>query len=327
MSLHIKFWGVRGNLPTPQSPNILEVQMRETLYDFFKKGFRSKDDIENFLTDRPLWKKGGYGGNSTCMELYTDRHQLIIDAGSGLARLGDQMMSGPCGRGNGEVHLIITHFHWDHIIGLLEFAPLFVQGNKIHVYSVHPETEEVFRATLRKPFFPLPFENIPAEFIFYQLEGRAPVQLGDLVLAPYELDHPDPCWGFRAEYQGKVLSYCVDTESTRASREQLGADLPLYQGVDLMIFDAQYTIKEEASIVDWGHASASIGLDIAIREGIKKIIFTHFDPRSSDERINEAMDQTQYYFETLIKHAEKEGRRLKKPDVEFAREGKVYTFG
>jgi len=90
--------------------------------------------------------------------------------------------------------------------------------------------------------------------------------------------------GYRIENGGKVFSHCVDTECTRVSREELGEDLPLYQNVDLMLFDAQYTLMESIERVNWGHAAASLGLDIAMREGVKRVLFMHHDPASTDEK-------------------------------------------
>lgn len=64
----------------------------------------------------------------------------------------------------------------------------------------------------------------------------------------------------------------MDTEGTRVS-EALGPDLPLYQGVDMMFFDAQYTLPELAEKANWGHSAAQIGLDLAFEKKLKMCFF------------------------------------------------------
>jgi phosphoribosyl 1,2-cyclic phosphodiesterase len=63
-----------------------------------------------------------------------------------------------------------------------------------------------------------------------------------------------------------------------------------------MTFDAQYTLMETLEKVNWGHAAASLGLDIAKREGIKRVLFMHHDPASSDEKIAAAEAQARRYY-------------------------------
>ncbi|MBX9767190.1 MAG: MBL fold metallo-hydrolase, partial [Bdellovibrionales bacterium] len=80
-------------------------------------------------------------------------------------------------------------------------------------------------------------------------------------------------------------------------------------------------LREPVDNIEWGHASAQIGIDLAIREGIKKVIFTHFDPAATDARVAEAMEMTSDYYNSLAKNAEREGKRFKKIDWQFAFDG------
>jgi ribonuclease BN (tRNA processing enzyme) len=175
----------------------------------------------------------------------------------------------------------------------------------------------------KKPYFPLNYEQLGSKIIYHQLKPREPHQLGDLKITPYQLDHPDPCWGYKVENEGKSISYCVDTEATRVSRADLGLDLPLYQNVDLMIFDSQYTLMETIEKVNWGHAAASLGMDIAFREGIKKVAFMHHEPASPDERITESSNQARRYYDVQIKQAKRSGVEFPSIDWFYAVEGKT----
>jgi phosphoribosyl 1,2-cyclic phosphodiesterase len=321
MGIRVTIWGVRGSLPAPHIPATLEQRMREFLEGFFDAGYKKKVEIDRYLSEIPPHHYGGFGGNTPCIEVEAGNTHVIVDGGSGIRLLGYNLMRGPCAQGVGEVHLFFTHFHWDHLIGLPFFTPIFIPGNDIHLYAVQPDLPEVFRALFKKPFFPLNLEQVGAKLHYHQLEPRKPFQLGELTATPYQLDHPDPCWGYKFEHEGKTLSYCVDTEAIRVSREQLGPDLPLYQNVDLMIFDAQYTLMETIEKVNWGHAAASIGLDLAMREGIKRVLFMHHDPASSDEKIVSAEAQARRYYERQLKAAKRSGEQLLEVDWSFAREG------
>lgn len=88
-----------------------------------------------------------------------------------------------------------------------------------------------------------------------------------------------------------------------------------------MVFDAQYLIQEVVEKVDWGHAAALIGLDLAISEGIKKVRFIHHEPASSDETIVQAEARTRDYYERQRKPAREKHVPFHEVDWCFAREG------
>lgn len=321
--MRVKIWGARGSLPAPKTPQQVEERIRNSLELFFDSGFERKTDIDAFLSQQSPPFFGGFGGNTPCVEIQTTHAQIAIDGGSGLRLLGYELMRGPCGRGQGEVHLFFTHFHWDHLIGLPFFTPFFIPGNTIHVYSVQPELADIFKTVFKKPYFPLNLEQLGAKIEYHILEPRVPFALGDMQITPYLLDHPDPCWGYRVSANGRTLSYCVDTEATRTSRAELGEDLPLYQNTDVMIFDAQYTLMEAIEKVDWGHAAASLGLDIAMREGIPRVYFMHHDPASTDEKIAGAENQARRYYDSQMKINKKVGALLSEVEWSFIQEGLV----
>jgi phosphoribosyl 1,2-cyclic phosphodiesterase len=323
--MKVRFRGVRGSLPSPLLPEQVESRARNLLELFVAGGKRSPTDIDPFLKTLRPEQLGGFGGNTPCIEVESQSGstRVFIDAGSGIRMAGYDLLNGPCGQGKGEVHILFTHFHWDHLIGLPFFTPIFIPGNEIHVYAVQPELPEVFRTVFKKPYFPLNLEQLGAKIHYHRLEPRAPARIGELTFTPYQLDHPDPCWGYKFEADGRKFSYCVDTEATRVTREEMGPDLPLYQDLDLLVFDAQYTLMEAIEKVNWGHAAAAIGIDIALREKVKKVLFMHHDPASSDSKIAAAREQTERYLETQNKGAKRSGLEGHALEWDYAREGLV----
>jgi len=317
-----KFWGVRGSLPSSPTPAQMTSYFELILQDFFKSGHSLPSQINEYITKNPVTKFGGYGTATTCISVESNSgSQIIIDGGSGIRLLGEHLMAGPCGKGKGTVHIFLTHFHWDHLIGLPFFIPHFIPGNRINFYAVQPELESMVKGMFQRPYFPVSFEALSSSIHFHLLEPRKKIMIDDFMITPYQLDHPDPCWGFKVEADGKVYSHCVDSEGTRSTRDALGLDLPLYQNVDLMYFDAQYTLPELAEKANWGHSAAQIGLDIAFRESVKRILFAHHDPNAHIERILNLSKETDDYYQWKKNQASTNRQKLPEVQWQFVHEG------
>lgn len=302
MSFRLKFWGVRGSLPSCETPEQWEHHFAQLLRSFFKEGYSKAEDVSEFIQSRPPQFVGGFGTDTSAVEVSGDSTTLLIDGGSGLRRYGQSIQSQL--KGGEEHHILLTHFHWDHLIGIPFFTPMFMTGQTVHFYAVQEDLEKNIRLKFSKPFFPVPFESLASKIIFHKLEPRKPSKIGEFKVTPYQLDHPDPCWGFRIEKEGLSYAHCVDTEGTRVSREEIGLDLPLYQKADLMYFDAQYTLPELVEKSNWGHSAAQIGLDIALREGIGHVIFGHHDPGATIRNLFELRKQTQDYHDWRLQTAQ-----------------------
>lgn len=325
--VRVNLWGVRGSLPTPQTPEAIRGRLREALTGFAESG---AVDADTYLENLPMSAVGGYGGDTACVEVervggqHSD-DRLIIDCGSALRRLGGKMMNGPCGRGQGKVHILLTHFHWDHLLGLPFFSPIFIPGNEVNFYAVQPDLSQIIQSLFRKPYFPVAFEELRSKVKFHQLEPRQRFNIGAFEITPYQLDHPDPCWGYRVEFETpkarRAYAHAVDSECTRVSQIDLAEDVKLYRGADLLLFDAQYTLQEAAEHMNWGHSAAPIGLDLALREGVKIIRFAHHDPGASDAKIADAERQTREYMEALASFAKQNGRSQTEIDWRFAHDG------
>jgi len=322
-SFTVTLHGVRGSLPTPHSPAYLACQGKEILEQFFDKGFSEKKDIQNFLNQLPPYFLSGWGGNTMCAEINAGSDNFIIDAGSGIRTPGTALCSGPAGKGKGVMHIFMTHLHWDHLLGLPFFKPVFINGNIIHMYAVQDELEEAVTLLFKRPCFPVAFKDLGAKILFHSLKPREAYRFGNTHITPYRLDHPDPCWGFLIEHGGKAYAHCVDTECKRNNAETIGEDAPLYTQASVVLFDAQYSLLESLDKVDWGHATAHKGMKLAADFQIPQIIFTHHDPFASDENIARAEREAAEYYKLLNKNAREFGSPPASFKWSFAREGTV----
>ncbi|MBX3021573.1 MAG: MBL fold metallo-hydrolase [Bdellovibrionales bacterium] len=320
--MRVRLWGVRGSLPAPVTPERLRLRLEEVLAQFERlKDQNLPITARQFIETLPTHLTGGYGGNTSCAEVTHGSTRLLIDSGSGLRVFSDLIMKTEpqCN----EFHIYFTHFHWDHLIGLPFFAPLYMKGRTIHCYAVHDDLEESLRSVFRKPTFPVPYEVVQKQIRIHKLKPREKARIGELEITPYQLDHPDPCWGVRVEGGGRSLAWAVDTECTRITREELGPDVGLYRDADLMVFDAQYSFGEALEKINWGHSSGPTGIDIALREQVKLALFVHHDPSSDCEAIGQAEDQTRQYFDQLLKARRQSGLKTSDLVWRFAREGEI----
>ena len=101
--------------------------------------------------------------------------------------------------------------------------------------------------------------------------------------------------------------------------KELDEDLPFFQGVDLMLFDAQYSVREAAEKINWGHSSALKGLKLAEREKIKKIVFAHHDPMHTDVMVQETAEESYEQFQNIV-------GKDKEVDWELAVEGREFIL-
>jgi phosphoribosyl 1,2-cyclic phosphodiesterase len=237
-----------------------------------------------------------YGGNTTCTEVGHAKQAVYVDMGSGFREAGTAAMQ----KGVKEFHIFMTHMHWDHIMGMPFFVPVHVPGHKLHIYHVHRNAPEHVKINFNGVNFPLTWDQVNAQVEFHQLKLYEPVDFPDLKVTPFVLDHPGGSFGYRFESGGKALAIGVDGEYKRLTPKELGKDLPYFQNLDLLLFDAQYEMSELASRFDWGHCSPNIGVDLALREGIKTMLFTHHDPWSNEDKLRRMHDTTQKYMKSQL---------------------------
>jgi len=286
-SVRIKLWGTRGSLPRPMNHHSLKSLIGQLIKDAKARGMSSLDDFNAAVSDDTLYNPLHFGGQTTCSEVSHGDKSAFVDMGTGITDASVEAMQ----RGKKEFTIFQTHFHWDHIMGLPFFVPIYVPDTKVKIYHVHPTGPEHVRLLFRGLNFPVKWDQLGAEIEFVKLKLYEKVKFGEMTVSPFALDHPDGSFGYRFDCKGKSVAIGVDGEYKRLTPKELGKDLPYYQNLDLLIFDAQYAMDELAARFDYGHSSPPIGVDLALREGIRNLVLTHHDPRSDESKSRRMVEQ------------------------------------
>jgi phosphoribosyl 1,2-cyclic phosphodiesterase len=237
------------------------------------------------------------GGHTTCLEVEADGHRLIIDAGTGLRRLGNKLANEARVLGKPvEATMLFTHLHWDHVQGFPFFGPAFSAETKLDMYGPVDDDgvstlQDVLQRQMQPPMFPVTLDQVPAEKNFHLIEDGSELELNDFYVRASALTHPQGSLGFRIQYGGRAICFATDTEHP-ADGSVDEALLELARDVDLLIYDAQYTEAEYLgragsgpSRKGWGHSTYLAGIRTARAAGAKRLMLTHHDPSHDDNMV------------------------------------------
>ncbi len=295
--MKIRFWGVRGSLPTPLTPEQIKSRISAVVMRIRPMDLESPKSREAFLASLPPYLFGTVGGNTTCIEFRTrDNRMILLDAGSGLRELGISLIRR---RENiREYHIFFTHFHWDHLQGIPFFKPLYVPGNRVFFYSPEPDLELILRGQMRQPYFPVGMEVMNAEMNFIRLEGSQ-CRLAETLIEWKPMRHPGGCYAYKLTEDSHSAIFATDSEITSEDFQRMDVNTRFFRGVDLLILDSQYTLGEAIEKYDWGHTSYSLAIDFASEWEIRTLALYHHEPDYSDRKIHSILNSAEWYLARL----------------------------
>jgi phosphoribosyl 1,2-cyclic phosphodiesterase len=294
--MRIHFWGVRGSIAAPLTNSALISKIESVLRKAVEVGFSDMSKVAEFVKDMPWHIHRTAGGDTSCVELEAGGMLLILDAGTGIRPLGVELMR-RCSPNSINAHILLSHTHWDHICGFPFFAPAYVPGNSITLYGPQSMLEHRFRLQQESQFFPVPIDAMAADIQFVPLEKQGRFNIGEVEIETFPLDHPGGCLAYRVSHNGTAILYATDSEYQDLTQSAMQPYLDFFRGGDVLIFDAQYTTLESIEKQDWGHSTALVGIEIALRAGVKNLVFTHHDPTSDDQKLWEMFQASKRYLE------------------------------
>jgi phosphoribosyl 1,2-cyclic phosphodiesterase len=250
--MKIKFWGTRGSIAVPGQQTII------------------------------------YGGNTTCLQITLESGQnVVIDAGTGIRAYGNQLAAQ---KGGVDIYLLMTHIHWDHVLGFPYFRPLYEASNTIRIDgfpTCMKGLRNTFDTGMGDGFFPVKFDDLKAEVTYLEKLGKGTLEIDGAVIESIPLHHPQGGFGFRFRERGKVLVFLTDNELVGDgwAGRSLGEYVTFCEGADILIHDAQYTPREVEERRGWGHSDYLSVFELAHKANIKKLILFHHDPSRTDAEV------------------------------------------
>lgn len=254
------------------------------------------------------------GGNTPCTVVDVDGEEpLILDLGTGLRALGDVLA--PLLQGEGRplrAAALLTHLHFDHMLGLPFFTPLFDPGASVTVYGPRQESgtlKDTLHDAVKPPFFPVHMTDFRGEVCFCDT-GDEDFSLGQVKVRARFVPHRGNTLGFRVEADGRSLAYLPDHQAPLDRRAVSESVLELCEGADLVVHDAQYSDEEFAEKSDWGHSTVAYAVRVAAQAGAHRLALYHHDPTHTDRDLDRLLSRARRLHDA---------KRL--DDVSLAREG------
>jgi phosphoribosyl 1,2-cyclic phosphodiesterase len=256
-----------------------------------------------------------YGGNTSCVLVEVDGEPpLILDLGTGLRALGEALE--PALRESGRplvANALLSHLHYDHILGLPFFSPIRVPGAALDVYGPTQEEgtlHQVLSRAVQPPFFPITVQDFRGDLRFHDVDGADDLAFGGIKVKVRTVPHRGHTLGFRVEADGQSVAYLPDHQAPLDGRTVDEGVLELCDSADLVIHDAQYSDGEFAAKSDWGHSTEGFAVRVASEAGAKRLALFHHDPAHHDDDVDR-----------LLARARELGGQLGLQDVTAAAEG------
>ncbi len=240
----------------------------------------------------------GVGGNTSCVEVACGASRIVLDAGTGLRKLGDRMLAE--GRAV-DATVLLSHLHWDHIQGLPFFVPAYVPSTRLRIVGAHGgvmSLGDVLSHQMTAPVFPVRYGELGARIELCEVRQGDAFDVGEARVRVAKLNHPGGVYAYRIDHGGKSVVYATDTEHYACIDPSLRA---LCEGADVLIYDAQYTPEEYRgdggrSKVGWGHSTYVAGTEVARAAGVGELVLFHHDPQRSDAGVADVEARARQLF-------------------------------
>jgi phosphoribosyl 1,2-cyclic phosphodiesterase len=293
--MRVVFWGTRGSLPAPLSAAAVREKLMVALIRAAGRDLGMPEAARAFVEHELSFPDSStFGGNTSCVQIDTgEADYLLCDMGSGAREFAVQTIARH-GPGSPQTyHVLMSHLHWDHIMGFPFFTPAYIPGNRVRIYGCHAELEQAFRRQHGAPSFPIDFSALRATIEFVVLTPDQAHDVAGFTVTPIKQHHGGASYGYRLEKAGKAVVYTTDSEHKLDDPATVERFVAFLRDADLVVFDAMYSLADTMSIKeDWGHSSNVVGLELCQLARARHLVLYHHEPVFDDHRIHQIFQET-----------------------------------
>jgi len=295
--MNVRFWGVRGSLPAPITPERVKSKISAIIEQITPEDIMNAECRERFLAELPPWLFGTVGGNSPCVTVdFEDSKECIVfDCGTGIREFGMYQIKE--NRNSMQYYIFLSHFHWDHIQGLPFFGPGYNPAVAMNFYTPFPNVKKLLSGQMVTPYFPIGLEAMGARKTFNQMKGK--VNITGRIVSFKKMNHPGGSYAYCVNDNGKRIIYSTDTELTSDDFQKTDENISFFKNADMIIIDCQYTLGEAIEKYNWGHSAFSLAVDFAANWGIKHMVMFHHDPSYDDHKLYGILQSARWYLERM----------------------------
>ena len=209
------------------------------------------------------------------------KNQLImLDAGTGVSNLKDYQ---DVWNKYDSVSIILSHFHLDHLIGLI-YLPHFLRGKKLRIYgpgkpAYEKTTEEYLNEMFQTAFFPTTISKLADKVEIYDYSA-GDFQIGNVKIQVREQKHTSPSF-----------QICIDEKLVYAT------DVCFENDVWNHVLKAKVLLHEccEIDVYDPTHTTLTHLMDGISEKQFENIYLIHHNAEWSEEdrkRVEEMIEGT-----------------------------------
>jgi phosphoribosyl 1,2-cyclic phosphodiesterase len=251
--MEITFWGTRGSIAAPGPDTLM------------------------------------YGGNTTCVEVtLSSGRTVILDAGTGIRKLGDALIKR---KPDLHFHLLMTHIHWDHLMGFPFFGPVFRENSHL-VIDGYPRGIEglkrIFSSNFIDGTWPIRFEDLKARIEATHELRKGRMHLDNTIIESHKLQHPQGGMGFKFSEGAGTFVFLTDNELTDRPWQGTSPQdfVNFCRGADLLVHDCQYRTEEAEMRRGWGHSDVASVAHLAMKAEVGRLVLFHHDPWRTDTEVS-----------------------------------------
>lgn len=276
-----------------------------------------------------------YGGNTSCIEVRVNGYTIIIDAGTGIIELGNELVKSYIASGTDERNrtpietlMLFSHAHQDHIHGFPFFKPAYIGSSKIHMFgtkNIGMDFIETLSNSMFTPYFPIHLGEMAAQLNINNFTETQMIVLHknyndpivkkiydsyneeipqDAVIITCQKSYAHPKDGvlcYKIFWNGISFVYASDKESYIGGDSRLSC---FARNTDLLIHDSQYLMEDYSSPIipkqGYGHSTPEMATEAAKLSNAKKLVLFHLDPSYDDNTVKRMEEIAVKHFPNTI---------------------------